>query len=138
MKNDDVVEDWPFEKGKILILDDDKRIRSMIGRMLKAIGFQVHFAKDHDEAMTLYRIANETRKPFDAVLIDFSASLGGQEAIEKLVEMDPEVRAIVSSCKYDDPVMVDFRRYGFSKVIPKPYSIVELSCTLGELTFGIS
>jgi len=58
---------------------------------------------------------------------------GGKEAIKKLIEIDPEVKAIVSSGYSTDPVMADFTTYGFSGVIAKPYDIKELSETLHKV-----
>ncbi|MBM3299372.1 MAG: response regulator, partial [Deltaproteobacteria bacterium] len=53
--------------------------------------------------------------------------LGGKDAIQEIRKVDPSVKAIVSSGYSDDPVMADFRKYGFSEVIAKPYGMQELS-----------
>jgi DNA-binding NarL/FixJ family response regulator len=52
--------------------------------------------------------------------------MGGEIAIQKLLKIDPGVKAIVSSGYVDDPAMARFRNYGFSGVVAKPYSIAEL------------
>jgi DNA-binding NarL/FixJ family response regulator len=59
--------------------------------------------------------------------------MGGIEAIEKLKAIDPDVRAIVSSGYSNDPVMSNFREYGFKGVIAKPYRSQELSAILMEV-----
>jgi YesN/AraC family two-component response regulator len=53
--------------------------------------------------------------------------MGGKEAIQGLLKIDPQVKAIVSSGYSDDPIMADFRKYGVSEVIAKPYRVSELS-----------
>jgi CheY-like chemotaxis protein len=53
--------------------------------------------------------------------------MGGQEAVAILRSMDPTVRAIVSSGYSHDPVMAEYRNYGFVGVLSKPYQIEELS-----------
>ena len=46
-----------------------------------------------------------------------------EEAIQGLLKIDPQVKAIVSSGYSDDPIMADFQKYGVSEVIAKPYRI---------------
>jgi len=53
--------------------------------------------------------------------------MGGKEAIRMLLEIDPDVRAIVSSGYSNDPVMSDFKRYGFRGVVAKPYNLKNLA-----------
>ncbi len=53
--------------------------------------------------------------------------MGGKEAIQKLLEIDPNVRAIVSSGYSDDPVMAEYRKHGFCGVVAKPYDAETLS-----------
>jgi DNA-binding NarL/FixJ family response regulator len=52
--------------------------------------------------------------------------MGGKEAITKLLEIDPGARAIVSSGYCNDPVMANFRDYGFLGMVPKPYVIRDM------------
>jgi len=76
----------------------------------------------------LYEEAKTDGRPFDVVIMDLTVpgGMGGQEAVKLLLEIDPEVRAIVSSGYSTDPVMADFTRYGFSGVVAKPYRASEL------------
>jgi len=62
--------------------------------------------------------------------------MGGKEAIEKLLEIDPEVKAIVSSGYSNDLIMADYRKYGFRGVIAKPYKLRELSEELHRVMMG--
>jgi len=59
--------------------------------------------------------------------------MGGREAILKLRELDPGVRAVVSSGYSQDPVMADFKRYGFDGMVSKPYRIDALIEVIGTL-----
>ena len=59
-------------------------------------------------------------------------SMGGKEAIRKLLQIDPNVKAIVSSGYSSDPIMADYGKYGFIGVLSKPYTIVELQRTLSR------
>jgi len=52
------------------------------------------------------------------VILDLTVpgQLGGKETIQKLAEIDPNVKAVISSGYYDDPVMLDYKDYGFKKI----------------------
>jgi CheY-like chemotaxis protein len=58
--------------------------------------------------------------------------MGGKEALQKLLEFDPEVKALASSGYSSDPVMADYRSYGFQGVIAKPYTVEELGRALAR------
>ncbi|HBF42929.1 MAG TPA: hypothetical protein DDW42_04740 [Desulfobacteraceae bacterium] len=124
--------------GKILIMDDKKEIRELTGELLKSIGYDVDFATDGFEAIEFYKTARESRRPFDAVIVDLTVpgGMGARETIQKLRNIDPGVKAIVSSGYTSDPVMVDFKEYGFSDFIAKPFKIEELSKTLQKTIVG--
>jgi DNA-binding NarL/FixJ family response regulator len=53
--------------------------------------------------------------------------------MERLLKIDPQVKAIVSSGYFDDPIMADFQKYGFAGVIAKPYKVAELGKTLNKV-----
>ena len=56
--------------------------------------------------------------------------MGGKEAIVRLRDLDSKVKAIVSSGYADDPVIIDFARYGFVEGLIKPYRLEILKETL--------
>jgi DNA-binding NarL/FixJ family response regulator len=56
--------------------------------------------------------------------------MGGVEATRELLDADPDARVIVCSGYSNDPVMADFREYGFVGVVPKPYSAEQLAQAL--------
>ena len=116
-------------RGTILIMDDDEDMRKTTGDMLMRMGYTVDYAEEGTEAVAKYQQARGAGKPFAAVIMDLTipGGMGGREAIGKLLEIDPAVRAIVSSGYSEDPVMADFRSYGFRGVAIKPYRIRELS-----------
>ncbi len=116
-------------KEKVLVMDDEEIVRELAREMLGNLGYQVTIAKDGTEAIGLYRRAKETDRPFNAVVMDLTiqGGMGGKETVRELAEIDPEVKAIVSSGYSNDPIMTDFLKYGFRGAIAKPYKIRELS-----------
>lgn len=127
-----------FGQGKILIMDDDEMIRELAGEILCHLGYEVEFASNGDEAVALYARSLKSVRPFDAVILDLTVrgGMGGKEAIRKLIDLDPAVIGIVSSGYADDPGMTDFRKYGFSGVVAKPYTLEELGEKLSRVLKG--
>ncbi len=126
-------------KGRILVMDDESIIREVSCGMLQSIGYECELASDGAEAIELYKKAGNTGKPFDAVIMDLTipGGMGGKETVEKLLEIDPDVKAIVSSGYSNDPVMAEFKKYGFKNAVAKPYRILELGKVLNKVIKGI-
>ena len=53
--------------------------------------------------------------------------MGGKEAVQEILSLDPDARVIVSSGYSNDPVMANFKDFGFCAAIVKPYQLQELS-----------
>ena len=87
------------------------------------------------EAIELFQKALELGHPFDALILDLTvrAGMGGKEAIRRLREIDPGVKAIVSSGYSNDPILADFKNYGFWGRIAKPYTAENLSRILADV-----
>lgn len=134
----DIEERITAVKRRVLIMDDEEMIREIVGKMLNLIGYEFEFASDGAEAIEIYKRAKEENRPFDAVILDLTipGGMGGREAIEKLVSVDPGIRAIVSSGYSDDKVMSEYEKYGFKGVLSKPYTIEGLSKALQEVING--
>jgi len=109
---------------KVLIMDDDAMICKVVTKMLERSGYIIETAPDGEQAIEMYKQAMETENPFDAIVMDLTipGGMGGQEAIKYLLEIDPDVRAVVSSGYAIDPVMANYVEYGFKGIAGKPYS----------------
>jgi PAS domain S-box-containing protein len=121
--------------GKILVMDDEDMVREVLGRLLARLGYEAEFAKDGGEAIEMFTQAQGSGQAFAAVILDLTVpgGMGGKETMAGLLEIDPQVKAIVSSGYSDDPIMADFQKYGFSGVIAKPYRISELGMILNQV-----
>ncbi|UCH81719.1 MAG: response regulator [Nitrospiraceae bacterium] len=134
IRDDDVI----MGSGKILVMDDDQSVRDTVKKMLSHMGYEVETVRDGTEAIELYNKCRDTGSPFDAVIMDLTirGGMGGGETITKLTEIDPEVKAIVSSGYSTDTVMSNYEEYGFRGVISKPYDMHDLSTLLHQLVNG--
>ncbi|MBI5633248.1 MAG: PAS domain S-box protein [Nitrospirae bacterium] len=128
----------PARTGRVLVMDDEEIVRVVIERLLLQCGFEAVLTKDGAEMLRLYREAKEAGKPFEAVILDLiiQNGMGGQEAMKNLIEYDPNVRVIVSSGYSNDPIMANFRDYGFSSFLPKPYKLDELKRVMKEISYS--
>ncbi len=127
-------------EGKILLMDDEDFIREVASQMLYKLGYEVSVAKDGNEAIEIYRQAQQSKQPFDAVIMDLTVpgGMGGKEAIQKLKALDPNIKALVSSGYSNDPIMSNFRDYGFKGVVKKPYLIQDMSDALQSVISEIT
>lgn len=116
-------------QGRVLVMDDEQPIRELLEYALTRFGYQTELTKDGREVVERYQQAQQANCPFDVVIMDLTVpgGMGGKEAIQKLREIDPHVKAIVSSGYSNEPVLSNYRQYGFSAVVTKPYEIQELS-----------
>ncbi len=116
-------------KGKILVMDDEEALRTMIEDMLTYLGYEYTGAACGEEAIEMYRQAYESQAPFQAVLMDLTipGKMGGEEAVKKILALDPQAKCIVSSGYSTAPVMAEYKKYGFVAVIAKPFQITDLN-----------
>jgi CheY-like chemotaxis protein len=126
-------------EGRILLVDDEEIIRRAAGEALDRMGYEVQFAEDGAAGIKIYREAMDTERPFHAVIMDLTipGGMGGKEAMGEILRIDPNAKLIASSGYSNDPVMSDFRQYGFCGIITKPYRIEELGELLSRVTKGL-
>jgi|GEM_PF-3066524 len=123
------------EQGNILAMDDEDGVRMILEDMLSTLGYDITTATNGEEAIEYYRQALEQGHKFDAVVLDLTiqGGMGGKETIEHLREIDPNVKAIVSSGYSNDPIMANYKEYGFRDRVPKPYKLDEMRRTIHRI-----
>ncbi|MBJ6749139.1 response regulator [Geomonas sp. Red421] len=119
----------------ILVMDDEEVIRHLAEGMLLHLGHQVRTCPDGAEAVRLYQEALRDGTPFSLVLADLTipGGMGGREAAQQILAADPGARLVVMSGYSNDPVMANFREYGFVKALHKPFGIEALAALLQSL-----
>ena len=122
-------------KGKILLMDDEESILRITGKLLKTLNYEAEFVRSGEEAIEHYRNARANGKSFDAVIMDLTIpdGMGGKEAIQRLLEIDPQARGIVSSGYSNDPILAEYEKYGFKGVVTKPFTVEDLSEALAQV-----
>jgi signal transduction histidine kinase/CheY-like chemotaxis protein len=120
---------------QVLLMDDDQMILDVGAKILKRLGHRVTCARNGEEAIALYRDAESSGARFDLVIMDLTVpgGMGGLETIKALKKINNGVRAVVSSGYSNNPVMANYRDYGFCGVIAKPYRYTDLENLLEDL-----
>lgn len=114
--------------GRILFMEDEKNMWASMRLLFKVMGYEVECVMNGADAVSLYDEALKAGKPFDGVILDLTipGGMGGKETIRLLKEIDGNVKAIVVSGYAEDPVMTNFREFGFVCALAKPYTVEQL------------
>ena len=120
---------------RLLFMDDDANIRELIEEMMAYLGYEAECARNGEEAVEIFRRAKESGRAFDAVILNLTVEegTGGDKAIDKLLEIDPEVKAVISSGYIDAPIIKDYQKYGFVDAMVKPYRMAQLKELLDKM-----
>ena len=127
-----------FGTGRILFMDDDPQLCEITKTMIESLDYKVDIAKHGEEALSFYRKYHAVNRPYDAVLLDLTivGGMGGEETFKRLREIDPDVRAVVSS-GYDNGDMArQFIEAGFCGYLTKPYRVSELGKMIKSVVGG--
>ncbi len=108
--------------GRILIVDDEPKIRSFIGRALTAAGYATEFAASGAEAVRSCTAARYDLVILDLVIID----MDGRQVLGEVLSVHPEQAVIVLSCVADVAAKVDLLERGAQDYLTKPFSLAEL------------
>ena len=120
--------------GRVLVMDDEEDIRRLLVSLLRRLGLEPVAVADGAAAIRAYTEAQAQDRPFALAIMDLTVpgGMGGREAMETLRQLDPTIRAIVSSGYSNDPVMADFRAHGFCGMVEKPYAVDKLMECIGR------
>ena len=119
----------------ILVMDDEEMLRNLAQMMLERLGHKVETVKDGVEAIETYKKHMDSGQPFDGVILDLTikGGMGGDQAIRELLKIDPEVKAIVCSGYFNDPVLAHYEEHGFRGAMAKPYQKKDLERVLKKV-----
>jgi len=117
--------------GRILLVDDEDMVRKLASAMLRALGYEVVTAANGKEAVDAYRDFGEK---IDLVIIDMiMPQMGGRECFRQLKELDPDVRAILSTGYGLDDKAQQILDDGVQGFVQKPYHMQELAGVVGKI-----
>lgn len=108
-----------YRTGTVLVVDDEEIVRSVVSVMLRNTGFEVLLAADGSQALELFA---EHRQDIVVVIMDLSIpGSSSQELFERLRQIDPDVRVVLSSGYSADQITERYLEEGFAGFLRKPY-----------------
>ncbi|WP_371806362.1 PAS domain S-box protein [Candidatus Lokiarchaeum ossiferum] len=122
-------------KANILIMDDNKDIQRVLGRMLTKLDMDCDIVDDGYEAIAKFQEKMNENGKYDLLIMDLTVpgSMGGREAMEEIYRLDPTVKAIVSSGFSEDVTLANYKEHHFLDILPKPYSLQKLREVLSKI-----
>ena len=116
--------------GTVLIADDEACVLAVGREMLHHLGFEVLAAADGRQAVDTFQVHAED---IDCVLLDLTMpELGGEQVIQELQRLQPEVRIILTSGYNLQDVSERFRCKGLAGFLQKPFDLVALRNELAK------
>ncbi|MEA2116023.1 MAG: transporter substrate-binding domain-containing protein [Thermodesulfobacteriota bacterium] len=121
--------------ANIMVMDDDALLRDIAGSQLEHLGHNVVVVPDGDAAVQQYKELLNTEKHIDIIIMDLTipGGMGGKEAVQHILNINPDAKVIVASGYSNDPVMADYKEYGFSASVAKPFDLQELEKAIASV-----
>ncbi len=116
-------------------MDDEDMVGEIAIQMLDYLGFDAVHVTDGVAAIDIYSDQKDTGQGFEFVIMDLSipGGMGGKEAVTEILAIDRNAKVLVSSGYSTDPVMVNYKDYGFVGVMAKPFDLNEMKKSLESI-----
>ncbi len=114
------------DKSRILVVDDEEALRTVLSNELASAGYEVNTAADGDEA-----IATVQNKKFDLVLLDIKMpKVDGFEVLKFIKKSSPALKVIMLTGFADLKNAIESKKHGAEDFVSKPYDLVDLLTTI--------
>jgi nitrogen-specific signal transduction histidine kinase/CheY-like chemotaxis protein len=122
--------------GKILIMDDEDFIRSVVGEMIIAMGYTPITVPSGEEAVKAVKESLEKNEKISLALLDLTVpgGMGGAEAVKEIKKISPQIPVVASSGYSDDPIISSPKDHGFDDSLKKPFLLSGLSEVIARNT----
>ncbi|RLB03547.1 MAG: hypothetical protein DRG59_11650, partial [Deltaproteobacteria bacterium] len=117
-------EEFPRGNETVLVVDDEESVRKLSVDLLTSYGYKVLTARDGEDGIRIYR---EHQNEIDLVVLDFiMPGMGGDKCLEKLLDLNPEVKVIIASGFAMNQSLRRVLENGARGFINKPFSLKNL------------
>lgn len=119
------------QEKTILLIDDEEIVINISEMMLKRLGYKVLKAHNGDEGLQVFE---ENKSKIDLIISDLEMpEMDGREVMDKVREIDPQIKVILSSGALTDADEKEVLHKGFNGFIKKPYNMNTLCDKMAEL-----
>ena len=114
-----------------MLIDDEEIVINISEMMLKRLGYRVLKAHSGYEGLQLFE---ENKSAIDLIISDFEMpKMNGKEVMDKLREIDPQIKVILSSGALTNADEKNVVNKGFNGFIQKPYNMNTLCEKMAEI-----
>lgn len=114
------------DKSRILVVDDEEALRTVLSTELNSEGYDVETASDGDEAISIVQ-----NKKFDLLLLDIKMpKVDGFEVLKFVKKSFPAVKVIMLTGFADLKNAIESKKLGAEDFVSKPYDLVDLLTTI--------
>ncbi len=120
-------------KNKILVVDDEEALRTVLSAELEGEGYLVNTAADGDEAIKIIGT-----QQFHLILLDIKMpNVDGFEVLKFVKQHQPATKVIMLTGFADLKNAIESKKLGAEDFVSKPYDLVDLLTTV-ERVLGTS
>ena len=114
---------------RILIVDDERGIRSLLAVAFTRAGYEVRTAADGAQAIALCAAS----EPFDVLLSDvMMPSMNGHDLVRSVLKRYPAIRCVLMTA-FDDVDCQDCPLFPRCRVLPKPFIPKDAVCLIEQV-----
>ena len=116
-------------KGNVLVVDDDIRLRKLCTAFLQREGYSVATAETAEQALEQVQVS-----PFDLVLTDLKMpGMSGQKLVSRLQQIQSDLLVIIMSGSLDPAEMAELATGEMYEFLEKPFNMKELQDMVGKV-----
>ena len=128
------VEEHSLEGRKVMLVEDEDRLRTIVSMMLEDLGAEVVTAEDGESAIREYGLCPDE---IDVVLLDVRMTgLSGVATFKRLRALHSGVKAILSSGVLPEENIVEEIAANGGSFIEKPFNLAQLSAAIAKILNG--
>ena len=122
----------PSGSARIMVMDDEEMLRKVAESQLLHFGHEVVLVENGNEAVEKYLELMELGTPVDLIIMDLTipGAMGGKDAVQEILKINPDAKVIVASGYSNDPIMANCKDFGFVASVAKPFNLDELNSTI--------